>query len=153
MKSSIHLILLASFLFSISCYQTSYSYTSSDTNDQKANTQKDNGPSSQAVKTIRFYRLNNQQQGIRLNVPKEKANVAACHNFKRRKRIAKVIQIGFSYCSLYSEKNCLDESIIHASHSGQDTFSKKLTQGYGWQTEQITKKDKKGVKVKSWYCE
>ena len=147
MKSSILLVLLVVLLCSNS-YQTSYSQTDADTNSPK-----EKQSSSQSVKTIRFYRLNNQQQGIRLNISKEKTNLAGCHNLKRRKRVATVIQLGFSYCSLYSEKNCLDESIIHAFHSKQDTFSKKLTQGYGWQTEQITKKDKKGVKVKSWHCE
>lgn len=152
MKSSILLVLLVALLCSNS-YQISYSQSYSDTNSQTVKKQKGSQSSSQAVKTIRFYRLNNQQQGIRLNISKKKTGLAGCHNLKRRKRVATAIQLGFSYCSLYSEKNCLDESIIHAFHSEQDTFSKKLTQGYGWQTERITKKDKKGVKVKSWYCE
>ncbi len=107
----------------------------------------------QAEKTIRFYRANKHQQRLRLSIPKKKANVAGCHNFKRGRRVATTVQFGYNTCSIYAEKDCLSESIITANHSKQDAYAEKLTQGHGWQPKQETKKDKKGVKTRSWYCE
>ena len=110
LKSSVILALLAALL-STSNYQTSYSQTKSGTDNQ-------------AVKTIRFYRLNNQLQGIRLGVPKEKSDVIGCHNFRWRKRVAKVVQLGFSYCSLHSKKGCF--CLLYTSPSPRDQRGSRM---------------------------
>ena len=105
------------------------------------------------LQTIRFYRANKHQQKIRLTISKNKSSETGCHNFKRSRRIATIVQIGYQACSIYTKKNCDTESIIRANHSGQDAFSELLTEGHGWLPKPQSKKDRRGVKLRSWSCQ
>jgi len=105
------------------------------------------------LQTIRFYRANKHQQKIRLNISKSKTDQLGCHNFKRSRRIATIVQIGYQTCSIYTKKDCDIESTIRANHSDQGAFSQLLTQGYGWLPKPQSEKDQRGVKLRSWSCQ
>ena len=105
------------------------------------------------LQTIRFYRANKHQQRIRLTISKNKSNETGCHNFKRSRRIATIVQIGYQTCSIYTKKDCDIESTIRANHSDQGAFSQLLTQGYGWLPKPQSEKDQRGVKLRSWSCQ
>jgi len=105
------------------------------------------------IKTVRFYKENKHKQHIRLYPSKRKTANSGCHNFKRSRRIAKIVQIGYESCSVYTEKNCVADSIIRANHPDQDAYAEKLTEGHGWLPKPQSEKDKRGVKLRSWSCQ
>ena len=106
-----------------------------------------------SLKTIRFYRSNKHDQRIRLNIKKINTDSTGCHNFKRSRRVATVVQINFNSCSVFTEKNCQPESILRANHKDQDAFAEKLTQGHAWQLKRDHTKSNKGIKIRSWSCQ
>ena len=78
-----------------------------------------NSASITKTSVIRFYKANKHQQNFRIYPSKSKTSESGCHNFKRSRRIAKVVQIGYQSCSIYTEKNCVADSIIKANHGPQ----------------------------------
>jgi hypothetical protein len=68
-----------------------------------------------ARQTIRFYKVNKQIQADRIKYTKKKASKPGCHNFRKKARIFKAVQIGYSQCSVYAKKGCAGESIITVS--------------------------------------
>jgi len=68
-----------------------------------------------ARQTIRFYKVDRQIQADRIKFTKNKAAKPGCHNFRKKARVYKTVQIGYSGCSLYAKKGCDSESIIMVS--------------------------------------
>jgi len=68
-----------------------------------------------AQQTIRFYKVNREIQADRIKFTKKKASQSGCHNFRKKARVYKAVQIGYSGCSLYAKKGCAGESIITVS--------------------------------------
>ena len=139
-KSLAFIAALTTLTFSASSYSQPEPVTKADQNVEP-------------IKTIRFYRANKHDQRIRLTASSKKTDIAGCYNFKKAKRVATVVQLGYASCTVYSEKNCNPETSIRATHSKQDAFALKLAQGHGWQLKKSSEKDLKGVKVRSWSCE
>ena len=107
---------------------------------------------------IRFYKLNNKKQSDRLWVSTKKAKQTGCHNFRGSPRIHSIIQVGYQQCTIYSSKNCAEESLIKATHDDIDAFTEKLTEGHAWKTDINTeltsaKANLRGVKLRSWNCQ
>jgi len=114
-------------------------------------------PHSLQAADIRFYKINKHQQSDRLWVSKKKSTRSGCNNFRGAPRIFKVVQIGYQSCSIYSAKNCSEESLIRARHNGIDAYAKNLSEGFGWQPSTDTalskqSNDSRGVKLRSWNC-
>lgn len=99
--------------------------------------------------TIRFYKLNSKDQPVRVIVREKTAKASGCHNFLGEKTIYRLTQIGFEYCSVYSEKNCVESSILEGLWDEKDNAS-QLTQGGEWLFNYDLER---GLKMKSWSCQ
>ena len=131
-----------------------------------------------ARQTIRFYKVNRQIQADRIKFTKKKAAKPGCHNFRKKARVYKTVQIGYSWCALYQKKGCADESIISLSQedpnekiddenkptlpdseeeqensandvSVDENLTTEMTEGIAWYP---VSKHKRGVKIGSWSC-
>lgn len=98
---------------------------------------------------IRFYKLNNKDQQVRIQISDKTSSKAGCNNFLTKPRIYRLTQIGFDVCRVYSEKNCAADSIVEGLWKGEKTSS-ELSQGGEWL---FTSDNPKGTKLKSWACE
>ena len=100
---------------------------------------------------IRFYKINKRDQADRIRFTASKARKPGCHNFIKRARVHRVVQIGYTSCQLYSSKNCAVDTAIPAIRAKQSDQQKiELAQGYSWFP---VDKNKRGARLKSWYCE
>ena len=68
-----------------------------------------------ARRDVRFYKVNRQIQANRIRFTANKAALPGCHNFLKRSRIHKAVQIGYTSCRLFAEKDCAAESIVAVS--------------------------------------
>lgn len=107
---------------------------------------------------IRFYKKNKHEQNDRFWISKKKSTQTGCNNFRGAPRIFQIVQVGFQSCSIYSEKNCVAESLIKARHDGADTYSKNLSEGLGWHPSIQNSLNPvgahpRGVKLRSWNCQ
>lgn len=98
---------------------------------------------------IRFYKLNKKQQQNRLVMKEKKLKLSGCHNFFLSPRVYRLTQIGFNYCSLYSEKNCKANTEITGLWK-KKSKNMQFTEGGRWFFNQNSQY---GIKAKSWYCE
>lgn len=144
---------LIAAIYTAACliHLNSFAETGIDTNIEENLSSTDR--SELGVRTIRFYRANKHHQSSRLYVSKAKSNGLGCHNFKRARRIATIVQVGYESCSIYTQKNCDTESALSANHSNQDAYAERLTSGHGWLPKLQSKKDKRGMKLRSWSCQ
>ena len=133
--------------------ETNTSNHNTSDNIERLNIESSNSANTISTQTVRFYKANKHLQRIRLYPSKNKTGKPGCHNFKRSRRIAEVVQIGYDSCSIYTQKNCDSDSIIKAKHAGQDTYSERLTEGHGWFPKPQSEKDRRGVKLRSWSCQ
>ena len=101
-------------------------------------------------KEIRFYKMNNLQQSDRIRFTRKKARNPGCHNFLKKTRVFKAVQFGYESCTLYSKKDCAEDSVIAVTRKKESTPISNLSQGYGWLTES---EDKRGAKLRSWTCQ
>jgi len=110
--------------------------------------------SAQAVEpnqTIRFYKINNKEQADKIRFTASKARKPGCHNFIKKVRVHRVVQIGYNACALYSAKNCAKESSVVATRAKEPNQQKtELSQGYSWFP---VDEHKRGARLKSWSCE
>ena len=98
--------------------------------------------------SIRFYEINKRGQQERISVPGR--NDAGCNAFLNKPRSYRFNQVGYEYCTLYTERGCPEGSEIIAQWSGDGPETTKLTQGGKW----ILQGDsERGIKVGSWNCE
>jgi len=66
-----------------------------------------NSESITKTSVIRFYKANKHQQNFRIYPSKSKTSESGCHNFKRSRRIAKVVQIGYQSIKMLMHSNLL----------------------------------------------
>lgn len=100
-------------------------------------------------KSIRFYKANKQLQADRVQMTGGDTDKEGCHNMLKKTRVFKALQIGFSTCSLYQDKNCAVASLVPVQSEKQLHSSYILKEGVTWLPEG---EDERGVKVASWYC-
>jgi len=101
--------------------------------------------------TIRFYKINNKDQADKIRFTAKKAGKPGCHNFIKKVRVHRIVQIGYNTCALYSAKNCAAESLVSATRSKEPDQPKgQLAQGYSWFP---VDEHKRGARLKSWLCE
>lgn len=98
---------------------------------------------------IRFYKANKQLQTDKIWFTKKKSKLPGCHNFLKAARVYKLVQIGYSHCEIFTEKNCAEESQNSATRKKGTISAEKLTEGYAWFP---VAEHKKGAKLRSWQC-
>ena len=105
-----------------------------------------------ATKTVRFYKVNRSIQATRIWFTDRAASQAGCHNFIRKVRLHRLVQLGFQRCHVYTQKSCQAQSIVSALREPDDDASAntELTQGVSWF---FTRHHPRGTRVKSWFCE
>ncbi|MGU9957690.1 MAG: hypothetical protein ACNYPI_08780 [Arenicellales bacterium WSBS_2016_MAG_OTU3] len=67
---------------------------------------------------IQFYKVNKKHQQIGLFNVKD-THKPGCHNFRLKKKIARVGQVGFDYCEVFSKKDCVQASAYAFNWSGK----------------------------------
>lgn len=117
-----------------------------------------------ARRDVRFYKVNRQIQSNRIRFTANKAALSGCHNFLKRSRIHRAVQIGYSSCSLFADKDCATLSIVAVSRETDDletddletdeapidkATSNTLSEGVGWYP---VSEHRRGVKLRSWSC-
>ena len=100
--------------------------------------------------TVRFYKVNKNLQADRLRFTNRAASKPGCHNFIKKTRVHRIVQLGYQSCSFYAKKSCLADSILSAVTEKDKTPMTQLTQGVSWFFDQ---EKKRGERMKSWYCE
>jgi len=98
---------------------------------------------------VRFYKLNDKDQQNRLLIRESRLSKTGCQNFATQATIYRLTQIGFEYCQIFEEKNCVVESIIDGLWKGE-TADTEFTQGGQWL---FTHHTDEGVKARSWECQ
>ena len=111
--------------------------------------------SASAGQKIRMYKMNSklQQTKITLGGAVEKAG---CHDLFWGKRVYRFVQIGYAWCSVYTQDGCAADSIVTAYWQDGD-YRKynidgtkpqaKLFPGTKWII------DSAADDIQSWYCE
>ena len=131
-----------------------------------------------ARQTIRFYKVDRQVQADRIKFTKKKASKAGCHSFRKKARVYKTVQIGYSWCSVYAKKDCASGSIISVSKQDpakedkptprpedsedivgpdnaqselriDENLTEEMTEGIAWYP---ASEHKRGAKIGSWNC-
>lgn len=105
---------------------------------------------SSSTKAVRFYKVNRDLQADRLRFTNSAASKPGCHNFIKKARVHRLVQIGYQRCSVYAEKSCLAESIVGAVTEKDEMPVTDLTEGVSWFFDQD---NARGERLKSWYCE
>ena len=106
-------------------------------------------PPISSSKNIRFYKVNKQLQADRVMLTDKKASSPGCQNFLKSVRVHRVVQTGYSLCSLYTEKNCSANSIVNVATEKDPRKTSLLTEGIGWLPQSD---EPRGVSVASWSC-
>ena len=108
-----------------------------------------------AGQKIRMYEVNSklQQRSIVLGGAVEEAG---CHDLLWGKRVYRFVQIGYQWCSLYTQEGCASDSLVTAywqdgkyrKYNIDETPPQaKLFPGAKWIV------DSGAADIKSWYCE
>lgn len=71
-----------------------------------------------------------------------------CHNLITKRRIYRVAQIGFEFCTLYSEKDCEEGAEIAVSWKNKKEPATEITPGARWFLP-----GERGSKMASWKCD
>lgn len=109
-----------------------------------------NTKASKKRQTVRFYKVNNLLQADRLRFTNKAASKPGCHNFIKKTRVHRIVQLGYESCSFYAKKACLADSILSAVTEKDKTPTTQLTQGLSWFFDL---EKKRGERMKSWHCE
>ncbi len=107
---------------------------------------------------VRFYELHKNDGQKRIRVKNN--DQPGCHNFggwgSGKKELHRMAQVGFSWCSVYSEPDCPANKVLEARWQGKDYRiadidvsqpQTRLLRGSKWQFAE------KNVDAASWYCE
>lgn len=104
-------------------------------------------PASQQPTEFRMYRANDRLQLDR--IPALNEDEPGCHDMLLTLRVYRVAQIGFEYCTAYSEKNCREGSEIPVSWKNEEAPVTRITQGDRWF---LVSDHRRGADMGSWYC-
>lgn len=96
---------------------------------------------------FRIYRVNSDMQLDQ--VPAFNEDEPGCHNMLLRLTIYRVAQIGYQYCTIYSEKDCKAGSEIQVSWKQKENPVTQFTQGDRWF---LVSERRRGRTMGSWYC-
>ena len=96
---------------------------------------------------FRIYRVNDEMQLDR--IPAFHEDEPGCHNMLLRFTVYRVAQIGYEYCTVYSEKDCKAGSELQVSWKQKENPVTQFTQGDRWF---LVSDDSHGRKMGSWYC-
>lgn len=103
---------------------------------------------------IRFYKLNSKQQQREVGFLRNR-DEPGCHNILGSREVFRVAQIGFTYCSVYSDKDCMEDDALTmhwkgkvASNSVRAQPSDRLMPGDQWYFE-----DNQTLEIRSWSCQ
>lgn len=100
---------------------------------------------------IRFYKINKDNITQKIRFTKRKARKPGCHNFIKKVRLHRTVQIAYKQCQVFAKKNCAADSVISFFNKEEpDLHSTELSQGYGWYP---VGQNLRGEKVKSWSCQ
>lgn len=80
--------------------------------------------------SIRYYEINKRSQQERISV--RGRNDAGCDAFLNKPRSFRFNQVGYKYCTLYSERSCPEGSEIIARWSSNGPEVTILNQGGRW---------------------
>jgi hypothetical protein len=100
--------------------------------------------------TLRFYTKNKKSELNKLFINRKKLAEPGCHNFGGTKKIYRLTQIGYKFCRLYADKDCVSGTEIEGLWKGK--MAEKNTdfsQGGKWM---FTINNELGEKAKSWQC-
>lgn len=97
---------------------------------------------------FRIYRANKQLQQDRVLARNE--DEPGCHNMLLTITVYRVAQIGYEYCTVYSERDCESGSEIPVTWKLEDAPVKQFTQGARWF---LVGENPRGHKMGSWYCQ
>ncbi|MEE9447453.1 MAG: hypothetical protein V3V09_05810 [Arenicellales bacterium] len=104
---------------------------------------------------VRMYTINKKQQQTRIRLGNS-ASEAGCHDLRFKKQVHRFAQAGFAWCQLFSESECIAETIIPALWKGRtyrrvefdhNALQPKLYPGSDW----VLAED--APKIKAWFCE
>ena len=98
--------------------------------------------------SIRFYEINKRGQQDRISVAGR--NDTGCNPFLNKPLAYRFNQVGYEYCTLYTERSCPEGSEVIARWSGDGPETTKLTQGGKWILQGGTER---GIKIGSWDCQ
>jgi hypothetical protein len=96
---------------------------------------------------FRIYRANEQLQLDR--VPAMNEDEPGCHDMLLTITVYRVAQIGYEYCTVYSERNCEEGAEIPVSWKKEEEPVKRFTQGDRWF---LIGDEPQGHAMGSWYC-
>jgi len=109
-----------------------------------------------AETSIRMYKVNKKKQQRRIMLSNKAIKQPGCHNLLYGRNVSRFAQTGYAWCSLYTQDDCAEESIMAARWTG-DKYRKygidgtrpqpKLYPGSKWQPVSLE------TPVQSWYCE
>ena len=99
--------------------------------------------------SIRFYKANRALQVDRIAFTGGETKAPGCHNFLKKNRVYKVLQIGFAVCHLYAKKGCDVSSLVPVANEEQEFGSFMLKEGAAWFPQS---EHEQGAKVGSWSC-
>ncbi|MGA8260568.1 MAG: hypothetical protein WB783_10175 [Arenicellales bacterium] len=97
---------------------------------------------------FRVYSVNSDMQLDR--IPTFHEGDPGCHNLLLHFVVYRVAQIGYKYCTVYSEKDCKAGSEVQVSWKKKKPPVKQFTQGDRWF---LVSDNPHGHKMGSWYCE
>jgi len=106
--------------------------------------------------SVRMYKLNSKDQMVNRRWVK-KSEQPGCHDLRGRKKAHRFAQVGFSWCTVYSEGDCLAGSEIKAMWHGEKYRTAdidisapqiKLLPGSNWYLD-----ESENILVGSWFCE
>jgi hypothetical protein len=111
--------------------------------------------SASAGPKIRMYKMNSKLQQIKITLGGAAGKVG-CHDLLWGKRVYRFVQVGYAWCSVYTQDGCAADSIVTAYWQDGD-YRKynidgtepqaKLYPGTKWII------DSAAQDIQSWYCE
>jgi hypothetical protein len=104
---------------------------------------------------IRIYKLNKKGQLARQKWLKD-VDQAGCHNTFKSRQVHRFSQIGYKYCTIYSEENCNGGSELSATWQGKKLKKANFEMDVP-QTQLIPGSDwflhiDGNLTIKSWFC-
>lgn len=104
-----------------------------------------------AGQTIRFYKINKDDITQKILFTNRKARNPGCHNFVKKVRLHRTVQLAYEHCQVFSKKNCATDSVMtFFKKDAPEIQLTKLAQGFGWYP---AGEHPRGEKVKSWSCQ
>lgn len=105
---------------------------------------------------LRMYKLNSKGQPVRQKWLKD-TEEEGCHTSFRSREVYRFAQLGFEFCTLYSQDDCAAGSEVPATWGGRkyvkadfdiEQPQNRLLEGTEWYLH-----PEENIEISSWYCE